>query len=556
MELNYTKNKNSELFNELSNESLVNIKTLQNYIPIYCLFFDLNDKNYNSINLNTYYKLTSIKSKFTYSKFSGTIKDNSNNSIDTKIFFKYSPLIDPIKFMTGKYDNSYNILKLPKIKNDKDVIEKILDKNNSAYSDSFFSFLSSLLLNKFNFLNGIDFYGSFLGIKNNFIVNIEDDLEYLDDSDFFHKYNNKLFNILDNDNCKNYFNNTKKNKQALKIDNSIYEKELHICELDKENDENNLSNIEIEYTTNLHDKKKIKTNELNNSEKSCSSRYSNTNSTNDEDSESEISDDSSNEYDSSDADDEILANILEFPVQTIALECCDDTLDSYIMNNKKLSDDEWESIVLQVIFTLIVYQKVFDFTHNDLHSNNIVYKETDKKYLYYKYDNKHYKVPTYGKIYKIIDFGRAIYKYKGNIICSDSYAIDGDAHTQYNTEPYFNENKPRLEPNYSFDLCRLGCSLFDYLIDNVDDIHKLKSPIKKLIIQWVYDDSNKNILYKNNGSERYPDFKLYKMIARTVHKHNPSNVIKNSIFEKNILSKKRINNQSAILNIDNLPILK
>ena len=41
-------------------------------------------------------------------------------------------------------------------------------------------------------------------------------------------------------------------------------------------------------------------------------------------------------------------------------------------------------------------------------------------------------------------------------------------------EPYFNENKPRLEPNYSFDLCRLGCSLFDYFIDDLEDVAKDK----------------------------------------------------------------------------------
>ena len=29
------------------------------------------------------------------------------------------------------------------------------------------------------------------------------------------------------------------------------------------------------------------------------------------------------------------------------------------------------------------------------------------------------------------------------------------------------------------------------------------------------------MLYKNNGSDRYPDFKLYKMIARCVHNHTP-----------------------------------
>ena len=83
------------------------------------------------------------------------------------------------------------------------------------------------------------------------------------------------------------------------------------------------------------------------------------------------------------------------------------------ISSKKIKDDEWESIVLQILFTLITYQKVFHFTHNDLHTNNIVYVSTEKKYLYYKFNNSHYKVPTFGKIYKIIDFGRSIYKYKG-----------------------------------------------------------------------------------------------------------------------------------------------
>ena len=56
-------------------------------------------------------------------------------------------------------------------------------------------------------------------------------------------------------------------------------------------------------------------------------------------------------------------------------------------------------------FYFINISKIFEFTHNDLHTNNIVYNKTKKKYLYYKYDNKHYKIPTFGKIYKIIDFG-------------------------------------------------------------------------------------------------------------------------------------------------------
>ena len=54
----------------------------------------------------------------------------------------------------------------------------------------------------------------------------------------------------------------------------------------------------------------------------------------------------------------------------------------------------------------------------------------------------------------------------------------------------------------------------------------------------VYDDKQRNILYKTNGEERYPDFKLYKMIARTVNSHVPSDVIKYSHFDSIVLKRK------------------
>ena len=162
-----------------------------------------------------------------------------------------------------------------------------------------------------------------------------------------------------------------------------------------------------------------------------------------------------------DEEEQVFAHIEDFPVDMICLEACKDTLDSYMMG-QDVDPDEWLAILMQVIMQLIAYQKVFAFTHNDLHTNNIMYKETDKQYLYYCFNSTYYKVPTYGKIWKIIDFGRAIYKFDGKIICSDSFAPGEDAATQYNCEPFINPDKPRLEPNFSFDLCRLGCSLFDY----------------------------------------------------------------------------------------------
>ena len=268
----------------------------------------------------------------------------------------------------------------------------------------------------------------------------------------------------------------------------------------------------------------------------------------DEDEESETCDEDDN---ISNAEDEIMCSIKEFPVQSIILECCDETLDDYMRNNN-VKDNELESIVLQILFTLITYQKCFSFTHNDLHTNNIVYSKTEKQYLYYKFNNKHYKIPTFKKIYKIIDFGRAIYKFNKHLFFNDSYSKDGDAYSQYNCEPYMNDNKSRVEPNYSFDLARLGCSIFDNFIDDLDEIPKLKSEIKNIIISWVFDDNNKNILYKNDGSERYPDFKLYKMIARTVHNHTPQKVLSNKLFDKYTINRKKINKNASIFNIDEL----
>ena len=118
-----------------------------------------------------------------------------------------------------------------------------------------------------------------------------------------------------------------------------------------------------------------------------------------------------------------------------------------------------------------------------------MYNATKKKYLYYCYKKKHYKVPTYGRIFKIIDFGRSIYKYDQKVFCSDSFQPGADAATQYNTEPYFNEKKPRLEPNYSFDLCRLACSIFDFVVEDAATIPPLEREVLSVIGSTISRDA-------------------------------------------------------------------
>ena len=139
-------------------------------------------------------------------------------------------------------------------------------------------------------------------------------------------------------------------------------------------------------------------------------------------------------------------------------------------------------------------------------------------------------MPTYGKI------------------CSDSFSKDGDASTQYNCEPFLNNDKPRLEPNNSFDLCRLGCSLFDFIMD-IDDEHDDLDELQKTVKRWCTDDNGKNVIYKKTGEERYPSFKLYKMIARSVHQHNPEKQLEYPYFSQFLTNE----NSENILNIDEIP---
>jgi len=555
--LYYKKNKNDSLFRELQNSNL-DLKSLQNYIPLYQSFFSLNESNYNNINLNHSYHLHSLKDTPSRNILNAQIIDISNNIKNTQVFCKFSPLLDPLKLLTGKYDSSSNnITILPNLINHEQCIPKLIDKNNNSYVDGFFTYLSSQLLHHYNFIHGIDYYGSFLGIQNNFLYNIVDDFSYLNDSSYFHDNTNKFF-FIENKEYENIFNiDSRNNKKKIIINEKLEPLNTDdLNEIDFSLFSHDLDTPTIIDLSDVCIYSTILTNKDDSDDSSCSSKSSNTDIQDDLNScESDsIGDDSTSSIGSNEED--VFCKINEFPIQLICLEKCENTLD-YLMENNLINDKEWTSCLFQVILILSIYQKTFSFTHNDLHTNNIMYINTDKQFLHYCFNGIHYKVPTYGKIYKIIDYGRAIYKYNGKIMCSDSFHPKGDAASQYNCEPYLDSNKPRLEPNPSFDLCRLACCIFDFFIEDVAETNDIikKNKIAALIYSWLLDDKGRNILYKNDGDERYPEFKLYKMIARSIHNAIPEHQISNEIFKKYIVSKKSINKKTKILNLDLIPNL-
>ena len=260
---------------------------------------------------------------------------------------------------------------------------------------------------------------------------------------------------------------------------------------------------------------------------------------------------------------EVYAVLKNFPIQIICMEKCEGTLEDILEKSViqyreikttkseeefedfiEKRDYEWESYLLQICFALSVAQKHYDFTHNDLHSSNIMFVSTEKDFIYYKFSDKYYAIPTFGKILKIIDFGRAIYKVKGKEYFSDAFENHADAGGQY-TYPYNRKRtKNIVYPNKSFDLSRLSTSIISDLYSTppnnkknanyISNIQKeTESELFNLLYSWIVDKYNKEVT-------RFEDFDLYKIIARRMTNAIPEEQINKNIFDKFIIDKDSI----------------
>jgi hypothetical protein len=484
---NYVKRKNTELFKKIKEE--LNVENAQNYNPIMDLYFSMTEKNYNSINFTNKYFIKNVAKpqllnedllgKHESNLFNCVIEDDKGKTEKNMLFVKFAPLLDPIKFLIGKYNiNDFNNLTLPLLTTTESkemsnkLQNKICNRNNSSYVDGFFSYISSQLGDKYAFTHSVKYYGGFIGIKNDFKYNVIDDLSYLDDSKFFNDNKNVAFDIDNYDYLIKSQNKIKQNpinigneidleipifniftdletdiipEPTLNIQDTeelelVYKKEFELTDNDAVNNEELQEETKENTFTyvNLNSKSSsISSNSSHTTEDDDDENILFIDGANDEDAnieentdeegeegEEEGEDDENSEEDDDEYDDNeiINATIKNMPVNIIFLENCYSTFDELI-NSEELNENEWLSAFLQIIMNLLAYQKAFSFVHNDLHTNNIMYNKTEKRFIVYLYNGIYYKIPTFGRIYKIIDFGRAIYKYNGQLFFSDSLFI-------------------------------------------------------------------------------------------------------------------------------------
>lgn len=502
---------------------------------------------------------------------------DSTSSEPCKTFVKCVHLLNPIDMIKEKYICPEHPL-LPQSENTwKKTLTKLHSHNNQAYVDTVCNFI----LSRFRELDLTPhcnlYYGAATGISKKYQFNISNE---------FDTYRQ----------CRWFWKGMKSHSASLKIVNTdpdieeipnfqeIYE-ELISCPFDDTetssesevelepifDGEDNKSEIESIQSINFDNIEENAENivdifELN---KKVTKRQSIKKSNSDSEDEEEDEDDEEDEEDSEDDSDDnseksvdldidILLEIPNMPVILIYQEAQEGVMDTLLdedeIDGQKRGSQGWESRwiawLFQVIAALTFLQSAICFTHNDLHSNNILWKTTEKKFLYYKTkDGCVWRIPTYGRIFSIIDFGRSIFRLGKHLWVSDDHWPDQEAGEQYNFGPFFDHTKPKNQPNPSFDLCRLAISLIDGLFDekppkkkgkgvsimseeNGWKVFETSSQLYNLLWSWTVDKDKHTVYETKDGDEKYEGFDLYIRIAHDVHGAIPKDQLHKPIFQQ------------------------
>ena len=498
-------------------EENLGIDNLQLYYPIISLYFNYyNNDSFTKFTLRSPRFIQNIESKLenkyedSYIKnmFQCDVFDTRTNKTVGKrdIFIKILPVLDILSFMKNDYKtdnpslpNIYNYL----------TNKKINSYHNSAYIDNFFTYLGSKLVDLNLCPTFPEYLGSFTGIAKEFDFDVTEEYSQLKDINWFQNGLDKKFTL--------------KKVENKKI--SQYLSEINDLEFVEGEGEGDTQQSDPPDNLELDDLQEI-LGEDNHEDSECD---------NDNNQDSDIDTDSDNlsiqSFNSDMSIEDSLrylhyVTVNNFPVQLVCLEKLEATLDNLIENGYDICETEWKSILFQICFGLSVAQKNYDFIHNDLHSSNIMFKTTPLRYLYFRYKNKYFRVPTYGKITKIIDFGRATFKVKNQIFFSDVFKKNGDAEGQYSF-PYNNSLKDcKIKPNKSFDLSRLATTIIEHFSE--------ESMIYKLLKLWCSDKNGRNLMEFND------DFNLYKLIAKNVVSAVPVKQLEKKIFHEFLIKKEEI----------------
>ena len=558
-------------------ETFSNYTHLQRYNPALDLF-TIPDSvlSHKNLELPSLYQIDSwiSQDKLKFWKATRHIKDGPSEPCD--VFTKIIHLLNPIDMIKEKYVCPEHPLLPQSEKTWKNTLLKLHSHNNQAYVDATANFVMSRFRELDLTPHCILFYGSFTGISNSYQYNITNEYDTYRQCRWFWKG-------MESHSAKIVVQHDIPSEDIPNYD-EIY-KEITTCPFnDEELEQLDEEEVDIESvksftfddieedTENSKDIFKINKNIVNEvnevigvdevnelvelTEDNLDIQSQTSESQSDSHSDSQSGSNYSDE--SIELDLDICIEIPNMPIIIINQEAQEGIMDTLMdvdeIDGHDYGSQGWElrwiAWLFQIISALTFLQSAICFTHNDLHSNNILWRATDKKYLYYKIkDGTVWRVPTFGKIFSIIDFGRSIFRLGKHLWVSDDHWPEQDASDQYNFGPFFDHTKPKNVPNPSFDLCRLSVSLIDGLFDEIPPkkkgknipimsqedswkVYETRSPLYNLLWSWTVDDKGCTIYEDKDGNEKYDGFDLYIRIAHDVHNAVPREQLHRPIFQQ------------------------
>ncbi len=466
------------------------------------------------------------------------------------VFCKKVHILNPFDKLTGKYDTdstTINNIQLPCGNNYYNLYDTLSSQTNQAYIDALVgTILNFLTIHNYS-PHFVKIYDVFMGVSNSYKYDITNDYDSL-------RYHSWFWDLLKDHSLIIYDNS------GNIIDNTTI--------LNKPNDDEMESYISLTHSVStLNTIKTVRSDTIDNSTAQLLSLSRQSCAANDIDiieTASIKTDDNDNIEDAEDDADSIdniednyklTFDISNMPVMLIFQESMSGTIDELLDMHEYVDKDIgitakqeaiWTAWIFQIIAALIQMQATLHIIHNDLHTNNVMWVPTDKKFIFYKCNNgQKYRVPTYGKIMKIIDFGRATFEWDDNIIFSDDFCEGNDADGQYNVDNYSEDSQIALEPNASFDLARFAISIIGSLYkvqppskkkgyimstNGTRQITETVSPLYNMLWKWMVDDSGESIFEDANGDHPFPGFELYTHIAAHIYNAIPKKQLTTNIF--------------------------
>jgi hypothetical protein len=424
---------------------------------------------------------------------------------DTKsIHIKQTMLVASHRWMRGDYGTTIG---LPITAQDTKVLyDKLQLPHNAAYVGS----LISGVLSQTKCIHFPEVFGIYTGIAKKHTIDISDDYAEYAEKSWFSQNVGKFFELKMADNIQDsLFQHTRTAKLEVRMDEDT-----------TLGDVADMQGISLETEPVIADMKSMF--EDDDIKEDTASVVSSVSTSYVFDIESCKCSEVSEDLDESEEDDEFAwATFSNVPVQLTVMEQCEGTL--YQLMCLDTDTSKHMAWLTQVLFALAYAQRTIGLTHNDLHSNNIMYVKTEKEYLHYKMDGNTFKVPTFGYLIKIIDFERSIASIR---VCgmrqpkqfvSDHFSPNEEAGGQYNIEPFHVQKIETIRPNPSFDLVRLATSMFWDLFPEGPEHDEYKAnPIFTTLIRWMTLEDGTSVFFGKSAPshERYHGFDLYKAITR------------------------------------------